>query len=386
MVSICRFVGGVFPNKENIESGLNPNYYNLSKELVKLGIDVTLISQWGAGLPEKETVSGFDIIRVKGLFKGKLMSPLKYLPLNLAALSETKKIDFDILQLHNFFGSWIQKFCDKPNVLTVHGCDFEIRDDVPVMPLKYGPFSSIGSWYSIRQILLMSNIMCHNATHIVGVAKAVSDELVENFGVKNISFIHNGIDSNYFKKIKSDKFSEFSDFKILYVGSIIPRKGLEFLFQAIKDLDVKLFLVGNCNNLSRIYLNDLMQQYGVKDKIVVLGKVLNQDLPSYYSAADCFVLPTLSEGLPKVVLEAAACKCPVITTNVSGNPELINKKTGLLVESKNAFELKKAIEFVMQNSAKSKKLALNARYLVENEFTWKKAASKYALLYKTLVE
>jgi len=119
---------------------------------------------------------------------------------------------------------------------------------------------------------------------------------------------------------------------------------------------------------------------------VVLGKVPNKDLPKYYSSADCFALPTISEGLPKALLEAMACGCPVIATNVSGNPEVVNSRTGYLVPAKDSGALRDAIIEIMEDSAAAKKRARAGAELIRGEFTWKKAAKNYAVLYKKLAK
>jgi glycosyltransferase involved in cell wall biosynthesis len=228
--------------------------------------------------------------------------------------------------------------------------------------------------------------MCKRADAVVGVADAVGEELDKYWGIKGVKTIHNGIDTRIFNKKKETIFDNKEKFHILYVGSIIPRKGLEYLFEAIDSLENTIVhIIGNPSGPSKKYLDIILSKVKNKDRIIVEGKIPNKELPKYYSDADCFVLPTISEGLPKVVLEAMACECPVITTNVSGNPEVVNNKTGYLIEAKNANQLKETIKEIQDNKSEARKRAKNAKKIVENNFTWKEAAKKYALLYKSLI-
>jgi glycosyltransferase involved in cell wall biosynthesis len=122
-----------------------------------------------------------------------------------------------------------------------------------------------------------------------------------------------------------------------------------------------------------------------KERIVIFGKVKHSELPKYYSSADCMVFPTLSEGFPKVLIEAMACECPVIATNIPGNNEILNNTTGYPVEPNNSEQIRDAILRVMQNPGEAKQKAKKAAGIVKTKFTWEEAAKKYAQLYKKLL-
>jgi glycosyltransferase involved in cell wall biosynthesis len=385
-INICRFIGETFPSFEKIDSGLAPNYYNLSAELAKLGIETTIVCPSAKNQPYFEEANGFKVCRFDSP-GGKIAELGFNFPLNKAGMKKISSLEKDVLQLHNFYGYWIQKWVEEPNVLTVHGCDVEIYNNVPLWPVEM-PYKHFKSWWDIKRTLMLSRRMCRRATRIVGVAEAVTNEIRENFGVKNAETIYNGIDSKIFFRRKENPFAKNSKtFNILFVGRITPLKGLEYLFDAIDGLEnAKLFVACDMNKAEEKYLKILLRKVKHPQKIIFLGKVPNKELPKYYSGADCTVLPSLAEGFPKVIIEAMACGCPVITTNVSGNPEIVTEKTGFLVEPKNSAKLKEAIVEIMQNPVEAKKRARNAAEIAAEKFTWRNSAEKYASLYKKILE
>ncbi|MCX6800754.1 MAG: glycosyltransferase family 4 protein [Candidatus Diapherotrites archaeon] len=385
-IRVCRFVGENFPSFEKINSGLAPNYYNLSKELAKLGVETSIVCPKEKGQKYFEETEGFTVHRFDAP-KWKLAELFFNLPLNLAAWKKINSgIERDLFQFHNFYAYWVQKFAKEPNVLTVHGCDIEIYNNVPPWPIQM-PYKHFKSKWDITRTLILSKKMCGNATRVVGVAKAVTKEVKEDFGVENAITIYNGIDSKIFFKRKENPFEKNSEtFNILFVGRITPLKGIEYLFEAVDGIkNAKLFMIGDMNKTEETYMKIILSKIKNKENIIFLGKVPNMELPKYYSGADCMILPSLAEGFPKVVIEAMACGCPVIATNVSGNPEVVNEKTGYLVEPKNSAQLRAKILHVMQNREEAKKMAQTACKMILEKFTWENSAKDYAKLYKKMM-
>ncbi|MFA6269318.1 MAG: glycosyltransferase family 4 protein [archaeon] len=384
-IQLCRVIGETFPSFDKISGGLAPNYFNLSKELVNFGVETNIICSGVRGQKEFEETNGFRVHRLKPI-PGKISELCFHLPFNLAAMEKANSVQKDIFQFHNFYCFWMQKQIFEPNVLTVHGCDVEIYKNVPLWPLQM-PLKRVKSWWDIKRTLLLSERMCRNADMVVGVANAVSDEVKQNFGVNKVKTIYNGIDLDIFKKTKAGVFENYPDtFNLLFVGRVVPLKGLEYLFEALNGIDnVKLFIAGEVTGVSKRYFDIILKKINNKNKVVLLGIISNNDLPKYYSSADCFILPTLAEGLPKVVLEAMACGCPVITTDVSGNSEIVTEKTGYLVKPFSSIELRDAIIYLMNNTKDAHKRVLCAKEMVNSKFSWKNAAKGYADLYKDLL-
>lgn len=119
---------------------------------------------------------------------------------------------------------------------------------------------------------------------------------------------------------------------ILSVGALIDRKGQDMLIRALPRLpDATLLLAGSgpmASNLAR-----LANECGVADRVGMLGAVPHAQLPALYAAADVMALPSASEGLANAWVEALACGTPVLTCDVGGARELIDRpEAGLIVE------------------------------------------------------
>ena len=103
---VCRFTGETFPPFEEISSGLAPNYYYLCKYQKELGVHNILIAGGYPRYPRREIIEGFEVIRIENpsIYKA-FTGPL----LNYLGWKEIKKLEFDLLHIHNPFGIWIQK-------------------------------------------------------------------------------------------------------------------------------------------------------------------------------------------------------------------------------------------------------------------------------------
>ncbi|MDD5453876.1 MAG: glycosyltransferase family 4 protein [Candidatus Ratteibacteria bacterium] len=138
--------------------------------------------------------------------------------------------------------------------------------------------------------------------------------------------ISNYIDTDLFKPDPEKRVPN----RILYVGRIAYEKNLKSLILAVKSLDIELIMIGDGEIKQQILT--LASRIGVID-IKFLGIMKNEDLVQEYQKADQFILPSIYEGNPKALMEAMACGCMVIGTNVRGIKELIDDgKTGFLCE------------------------------------------------------
>ena len=123
--------------------------------------------------------------------------------------------------------------------------------------------------------------------------------------------------------------------RVLCVGRLVPEKGLAILLQAIAELRgqqhaCELILLGD--GPERKALEQLTQELEISDVTRFLGAVGQDEIHQWFDWADLFCLPTFAEGLPVVIMEAMASGVPVVTTRITGIPELIEHgHTGLLV-------------------------------------------------------
>ena len=155
---------------------------------------------------------------------------------------------------------------------------------------------------------------------------------------------------DYFYTKPFRDFAQKKSFKLLFIGSLAqPYKGFDVLLNALADpiLDkeaLELTILGD-GKLREEYEN-LSIQLGIGDKVDFKGYITDKkEIYQYYLSSDIFILPSFTEGLPRVVIEAMSTSLPVIATNVGGIPELLNDTA--LVESGNVEQLaEKVYQFV----------------------------------------
>lgn len=155
----------------------------------------------------------------------------------------------------------------------------------------------------------------------------------------------------------------------LFVGSLIPRKGLDCLVDAFSELrhrglPVSLLIVG-AGELEG-WLKTQLQEKGLTHAAQMLGHVPSgSTLWNMYRASDIFVLPTRSEGFPRVLYEAMSQSLPIVTTNVSGIPHLMkDKENALLVQPGNPTALADAIDEIVRKPDLRRKIILSGQRTV----------------------
>ncbi len=233
----------------------------------------------------------------------------------------------------------------------------------------------------------------------IAVAKLEIDFL-RKFGIseKKIHYIPHGIDTNHFKPsdpsqiILKYNLQKLEDKKIvLYVGRISERKGVEILIKAfsilIKEISDTFLLIAGGDFNYRATIEKMVREEGLKNKVIFLGHVPTNFLPNLYSFSNVIVYPSKYEIFGHVILEANACKKPVIASNHWGPKELIiNGKTGFLTKYGEVLELKEKIADILVNESLQEKMGKLARQHVKNNFTWESNAKKHYELYKNILK
>jgi len=187
----------------------------------------------------------------------------------------------------------------------------------------------------------------------IAVSKTARDSIKKYFPGK-YRIIPNGIDRNRFKASEETK----NPYEILFVGRIEPRKGLQFLIDALPEIKkkfprAKLTIAGGGYKNMKIDIPS-----GVKDSISFLGFVAPSDLPSVFNRASVFVSPAISgESFGIVLLEAMSTGTPVIASSIPGYRCVVEDgKNGLLVSPKDSKDIASKITYLMKNEQLREKL------------------------------
>ncbi|MDE3049551.1 MAG: glycosyltransferase [Nitrospirota bacterium] len=272
-----------------------------------------------------------------------------------------------ILQTHgaraNFYGRIAGRLAGVPVIIsTIHNS----LKDYEVSPLK--------RWiYALLLRLTLS--LVHR---IICVSDANRRDLIDECpaaGAKTQT-VYNGVDSSAFPS-QPDRQKVRQELGItqgpvlVTIGRLTEQKGHRYLLQAFPDL-LSTWPQLCCVFVGEGELHDALQRLaidlGVERACRFVG--VREDIADILAAADLFVLPSLSEGFPFVLLEALAMGCPVVASRVNGVPELIeDHKTGLLVPPRDPQALARAILDMLSDPAAASKLGADGRALVQERFT-----------------
>jgi len=215
---------------------------------------------------------------------------------------------------------------------------------------------------------------------------------LKNMISQNIFDIPPGVDTNTFKptvnKVR-DKYKLQHNKLLLFVGRFVPLKNLPFLLKtfaeiAKKDNKVRLMMVGEGPLDGKI--KRLSRKLKVSERIIFTGKIANEELPQYYSAADIFVMSSIYDNFPNSILEAMSCELPVVAPRVGGIPmQIKDGVNGFLVESGNVEQFKKKIIFLLDNESLAKEIGKRNRQEVKEKYSWLESAKKFKAIYDSLL-
>lgn len=240
--------------------------------------------------------------------------------------------------------------------------------------------------------MLAERFMSLFAYRVVGVSENTSENLIKYLKInrKKIKTIYNGIESSIYcskiniAQIKNELSIEDDEPIIGNVGRLVKEKGIVYLLKAIKKLisnfpKLKLIIVGDGD--LREELEIMAFKLEINKHVKFLGN--RYDVPNLFQIFDIFVLSSISEGMPMVLLEAMASKCPIVATNVGGVPMLIrNNINGSLVVSHDSDSLSTEIIRVLSDKKLRNQYVSNGMDLIREKFDMNIMVKKYEALYK----
>jgi glycosyltransferase involved in cell wall biosynthesis len=220
---------------------------------------------------------------------------------------------------------------------------------------------------------------------VIAISEATREFLIhqEQIDPRKIALIYNGIDANRFF-VKGPSIFKRDGLVIGSVGRLSKEKGQKHLIRAcrfLKNRDWKLILVGD--GPKRPELEALTESIWLSDKVEFIGAV--DDVRPYLAKMDIFVLPSVSEGLSLVVLEAAAAAKFIVAANVGGVPEIItDRENGLLFKPKNIEQLLQHLNWADENRERAIKMAERLQNRVLEKFDINKTIKQYERLYENI--
>ena len=347
--------------------------YNIAKHLAKRGHEVHVITSLDEGLPKESIEQSFYVHRIKipqMRFLGIVVFWLKALPL-------LKRLKPDMVHGQStttgIVGFLAKKLLKKPYVVYERGSEV------------YLP------WLFKTPI---SKLVLRRADVVIALTEDMKTEMQKIYS-RDVAVIPNGIDLESYEDLPTKEASRQrlalnnNDKIILFVGTLRPVKGLKYLIQAMnmvrqKDTKARLMLIGYGEE--RQSLEGLVKELDLGDRVTFVGKVPNEKVPEYMAASDIFVLPSLSEGFPVVILEAMASGLPIVATKVGGLPEIVKDgENGFLVKPRGPEELADKVLALLENEELRRGMIRNNRNKVQ-QYSWENTVGQLEAIYSHVVK
>ena len=242
---------------------------------------------------------------------------------------------------------------------------------------------------------LLDRFLVLFSSRIIVVSRIVKRRF-EWFKKNRVEIIYNGVDTQRFSpgKAQDDVRKKLhinsEDIVIGAVGRLSPEKGLEYLISAIREVAnayprTKVLLVGDGDEKYRLSLQEKVKDLELSPHIFFVG--FHEDVPQILRCLDIFSLPSLTEGFNRSLLEAMACGLPVVATAVGGNVEIVQDGVnGLLVPPSNPGALAGAITELLKDKEKARKMGLEGKLLVDENFSIDINVRKIEKLYLQILE
>lgn len=360
--------------------GVEIVFKNLAESLAKQGHEINLITHRLKNTPKFETINGVKIHRINCLHNRYLFSFLS-LP---KILKLSKKAD--LIHTTTFNGappSWLaSKITKKKVILTVH----------EVWINKWKETTNLNFFSCFIHNLLEKAIYTLKYDYYACVSNATKKDLLKlNIPAEKVTTIYNGIDYELWNSNKYQSASKTlrkhlyleNNFIYLFYGRPGPSKGLEYLIHAVQTIsqqipNSKLLAIISKDPAYKEQYNHILKiikDNNLKDKIIILPPVSYSELPAYINAADCVIIPSITEGFGFNAVEASALSKPIIASNTTSLPEVISGKY-LLIPPKSPEEIAKAVKLIHEKKYHRSKL---------KKFTIEENVENYLKIYKLIL-
>ena len=231
-----------------------------------------------------------------------------------------------------------------------------------VLPSLYKKLFYIMAKYSIGK----SNI-------IRAVSSSTEQQVLDIDSSKSVVRFPAWIDFKDFQNIEPKPLSK-DKFNILFIGSVTDRKKPHMIIEAIQRINDKsyhLSIVGPAPNEKYFKeLKDLIDKSELQNQVSLIGPVDRESVKDYYSTSNLMILPSISEGLARVIFESQVAMCPVLVTDAPGMSDIvIDGQTGYVFESNNLDSLSLKIEYIKNNYDEASLVAKNAKGFILSNYS-----------------
>lgn len=357
------------------EGGIEIVVEELSTRMVEVGHSVTCYNRSGHHVSGKEFDGGslkeYKGVKLKSVFtinrKGLAAMTSSFFGAICAAFGK-----YDVVHFHAEGPCamlWLPKLFGKRCVATIHGIDWQRA--------KWGGFAS-------KYIKFGEKVAAKYANEIIVLSEGVQKYFLDTYGRKTV-FIPNGVNRPILRdpQLIKERFGLEKDDYILFLGRLVPEKGITYLIEAFKGIttDKKLVIAGGSSDTDA-FSQELKILAEGDDRIVFTGFVQGQMLEELYSNAYVYTLPSDLEGMPLSLLEAMSYGNCCLTSDIAECAEVVEDKA-ILFKKSDVPDLQEKLQYACDNPDAVKKLKDGAAGYICQKYNWDDVVEQTLKLYQS---
>ena len=356
--------------------GVESHVLGLSENLIKLGHEVEVVTSRYSRMPEIESLNGIKITRLPQWIN------MYNTPVVTSIQPFVRRSHADVVHVHSpppfteRFAAKGAKESNKPLVVT-HHCDLELK----------GMFGNIA--VNLYQSML-GKYPLEAADRVISTTKSYAITSRSLWDI-DVDVVPNAVDIDRFNpKNKGDfireKYAKDGEPIALFVGRLVPHKGIGILIRAINQTENgKLLIIGDGPYLS--WLKKLTEKMNLEERVVFVGPISDYWLPSYYAATDVVILPSTSrlEAFGIVGLEGMASGKPLILSDIPGVRDVISSDEGFIVEPLDPEAITEALDKIWNSPEMAKQMGKKGRERVEKLFSWQKVSKDIENIFEEVI-
>lgn len=357
------------------EGGIEIVVEELSTRMIQHGHEVTCYNRKGHHVSGMEFDYNINTDDYKGV-------KLKYVATldkkGLAAMTSSVSAacmaafgKFDVVHFHAEGPCamlWLPHLLGKKTVVTVHGLDHR--------RCKWGILAR-------TYIMIGEKVAARYADEIIVLSNSTQKYFKDTYS-RETSYIPNGIDRPIIKEANEliERLGLYKDEYILFLGRIVPEKGIDYLIEAFKNVETnkKLVIAGGVSDTSA-YMNKLKDMAAGDDRIIFTGFIQGNLLEELYSNAYIYILPSDIEGMPLSLLEAMSYGNCCLVSDIAECVEVVNKKAVVFRKS-NVLDLKEKIKMLCNNEELVNRYKKDSTDFICTKYNWNKVVGQMLELYR----
>ncbi len=368
----------------NVSTGSGRYATNLVKELIKRGHDVVVVCPkfgnekgyekrerlkiYRLRLQSSKTLSRItpNILDQRVLFNVKLKGFFSIFPIG----------DYDILHMVDEHVSFFLDDEIKKKVSTIISVNqyYALESSWNILKFPYFCSDLLLRYLAWNIIKIFDKKSLKKADAIIPDTRYAGESVHKYAGVskERIFPIYKGVDVDKFIRPVSDK--KYGTHKLLYIGSNMERKGVDYIIRAMPHIvdeypDAELTIIGKASSLFRRKIHKLIKEHNLQGHVKCIPHCPADKIPDHFAEANVFVLAPIIEDLAQVLLEAMSTRTPVVCTDVGANPEgIVDGVTGFLVPPKDSHAIADAVKRVFSDPNLARRLGNNGLERVRTVF------------------